>query len=206
MRPDSFIAIIDPPSFGRYSGTTNVRYGYGVAYFSAAEDLEPGTNAKITLKLRPRRTQSLHASIAAEVAPLPMTADSGEGQIATPNINPQWVTAGDPFWVDNNWDRSSVAKVVRGTDSVEIYVSAENEKLSSLIAKAQRRNVEAVDAIKDFYLEHISFQRFFKMRTRLSQPPMPRMRTAAQKAGTTANLRGPAKLYAASRKQFLSYW
>jgi hypothetical protein len=37
LRPDSFIAIIDPPSFGQYTGTTNVRDGYGVAYFSAAE-------------------------------------------------------------------------------------------------------------------------------------------------------------------------
>lgn len=162
MSPDSFIAIIDAPSFGRYSGTTNVKQGYGVAYFSAAADLEPGMTAKITLELRPRRTQSLRAFVAVEVVSLPETADSGEGQVATPNINPQWVTAADPFWIDNDWDRSSAAKVVRGTDSVEIYVSAENDKLSSLIVKAQRRNVDAVDAIKDFYLEHIAFHAFLQ--------------------------------------------
>jgi hypothetical protein len=31
--PDTFMAIINPPSFGQYSGTTNIRNGYGVAYF-----------------------------------------------------------------------------------------------------------------------------------------------------------------------------
>jgi hypothetical protein len=163
MRPDSFIAIIDPPSFGQYSGTTNVRDGYGVVYFNASDDLEVGTEAKITLEVRPRRAQSLHASVGIEVVPLPESAQSGEGgSVATPNINPQWVTEGDPFWTDNNWNRQSVAKVVRSGDSIEIYVSANNEKLVSLVTRAQRRNVEAVDAIKDFYLEHVSFHAFLE--------------------------------------------
>src|SRR5690606_20775023 len=37
------------------------------------------------------------------------------------------------------------------------FVSADNRKLSSLIARAQRRDASTVDAVKDFYLEHISF-------------------------------------------------
>ena len=46
VNPDTFIAIIDPPSFGQYTGTTNVRYGYGTAYFIANEDVEVGTKAQ----------------------------------------------------------------------------------------------------------------------------------------------------------------
>ena len=166
LKPDSFIAIIDPPSFGQYSGTTNVKDGYGVAYFTAVEDLADGIEAKITLEVRPRRAQSLHASIAIEVVPLPESAKPGEtGHVATPNINPQWVSEGDPFWIENGWSRQSVAKVVPSNDSVEIFVSANNDKLASLVARAQRRNVDAVDAIKDFYLEHVSFHAFLESAT-----------------------------------------
>ncbi len=162
MRPDSFIAIIDPPSFGQYTGTTNVREGYGTAYFSAADDLDLGTQARITFEVRPRRSATLQSSITTEIALLPTSADNKEGKVATPNVNPQWVNEGDPFWVDNNWNKQSVAKVVRDAESVEIFVSAANDKLSSLIARAQRRSMAAVDAIKDFYLEHISFHAFLE--------------------------------------------
>lgn len=162
-RPDSFIAIIDPPSFGQYSGTTNVRNGYGIAYFTAAEDLDLGAAGSITLEVRPRRSHSLDARLAVEVVPLPPAIDPSQpGPGATPNINPRWVSEGDPFWTDNNWNRSSVAKVIRSTDSVEIYVSAANEKLASLMARAQRRNVAAVDALRDFYLEHVAFHAFLE--------------------------------------------
>lgn len=163
LKPDSFIAIINPPTLGQYSGLTNVREGYGVAYFNAAEDLEVGVEGQITLEVRPRRAQSLHGSCAVKIASLPDAAKPGEkGSVATPNVNPQWVSEGDPFWVDNGWNRHSVALVVRSGDSVEIYVSSANEKLVALVARAQRRSVEAVDAIKNFYLEHLSFHAFLE--------------------------------------------
>jgi len=47
--------------------------------------------------------------------------------------------------------------VIRTEDSVDIFVSADNRKLGGLIVRAQRRDAATVDAIKDFYLEHISF-------------------------------------------------
>ncbi len=155
--PDSFIAVIDPPSFGQYTGTTNVRNGYGTAYFTVNEDLENGATANITFELRPRRATSLRSSIQVEVVPLPQGAGPGDGHVNTPNINPQWVVRDDPFWADNNWDDTSVAKVVRTDESVDVFVSAENRKLNHLISRAQRRDTNAVDSIKDFYLEHISF-------------------------------------------------
>jgi hypothetical protein len=156
-RPDSFIAVIDPPSFGHYSGTTSVRNGYGTAYFSANEEVDVGATAKITFEVRPSRSVSLQATISVDVVPLPERASTDEGNVPTPNINPQYVNEGSAFWKAEGWDHSSVAKVVRSEDSVEIFVSADNVRLNHVIARAQRRETKAVDAIKDFYLEHIAY-------------------------------------------------
>jgi hypothetical protein len=119
--------------------------------------LEVGATAQITMEVRPRRAASLRAITSVEVAAFPVSAGPGEGRVPTPNINPTWVTQGEPFWVENNWTIASVAKVVRTEDSVDIFISADNRKLSSLIVRAQRRDAATVDAVKDFYLEHISF-------------------------------------------------
>lgn len=155
--PDNFIAVVSPPSFGQYTGTTNVRDGYGVAYFRASDGLDVGSEGKITLEVRPPRAKTLSDSIDVEVVELPHTTGKDEGGAQTPNINPHWVLKGEPFWIDNGWTERSVAKVTREEDSVDIYVSADNEKLSQLIARAQRRDVAAVEVIKNFYLEHVSF-------------------------------------------------
>lgn len=157
LNPDNFMSVVAPPSFGQYTGTTNVRDGYGVAYFRALEDLDIGAKGKITLEIRPPRSQTLSDSIEVEVIELPQTAGPDDGASQTPNINPHWVSEGDAFWTDEGWNRTSVAKVTREEDSLDIYVSADNEKLSQLIARAQRRDMSAVDVVKNFYLEHISF-------------------------------------------------
>lgn len=157
LNPDTFIAVLDPPTFGQYTGTTNVINGYGTAYFRANEDLDECTTAEITLEVRPRRSTSLHGTVTAEVVPLPTPGGSGSGQVPTPNINPQWVTADDVFWTEHGWNDTSVARVERTSDSIDVYVSAEQRRLSALIARAQRRETSTVDSVKDFYLEHISF-------------------------------------------------
>lgn len=170
LNPDNFIAVVAAPAFGQYTGTTNVRDGYGVAYFRAADDLETGATGKITLEVRPPRSQTLSDSVDVEVVELPQTAgpDAGHGQ--TPNINPHWVSEGDAFWVDNGWSRKSVAKVTREEDSIDIYVSADNDRLSQLIARAQRRDIAAVDVVKNFYLEHVSFFALLQDIGRTTQP------------------------------------
>jgi hypothetical protein len=99
----------------------------------------------------------LSDAIDVEVVDVPETAGGDEGSAQTPNINPRWVSEGEPFWIDNGWDRTSVALVTREEDSVDVWVSADNERLSQLIARAQRRSIEAVDVLKNFYLEHVSF-------------------------------------------------
>jgi len=157
LNPDDFIAVITPPSVGRYSGTTNVKGGYGVTYFRASEEIEIGTKGEIALEVRPPRSSSLSTSVAVEVVALPKSAGPGPGNLQMPNINPRWVSDGDAFWLDNQWDKSSVAFVNEEEDSIDIFVSADNEKLSGLIARAQRLGEKEVESIKNVYLEHISF-------------------------------------------------
>lgn len=157
LNPDSFVAVIDPPSFGQYTGTTNIRSGYGTAYFTASENLDVGAQARITIEVRPRRSPSLRDSIDAEVIALPTEAGGGPGQVPTPNINPMWVAQGDPFWVERGWNENSVAAVGHDEESYDIYVSSDNRLLNGLITRAQRRDTAAVDSIRDFYLEHISY-------------------------------------------------
>jgi len=154
---DNFIAVINPPSIAQFTGTTSVRDGYGVAYFKAEVGVDIGTAAKITLELRPPKHTSLSDSIDVVMSDLPATAGGIQGEGAAPNINPIWVAKGDPFWNDNNWIKTSVAQVNQSDEGVDIYVSVDNEKLEALIARAQRRDLQAVESVKNFYLEHICF-------------------------------------------------
>jgi hypothetical protein len=116
-----------------------------------------GAVADITLELRPARARALDSSTKIEVKEVPEGAGTGTGSTPTPNINPNWVFRGDQWWIDNGRDDDTVAEVVRGEDSAEIYVSGENKKLAAVIARAQRKGVHVVDAFKDFYLEHVCF-------------------------------------------------
>ncbi len=157
MDPESFIATIDPPSFGQYTGTTSVRHGHGVAYFRVNGEQEIGTTAEVGLEVRPYGSKAVSASIRVQVVDAPRDVGSGNGSAATPNIYPQWVDVGDDFWIDRGWSDLSVAEVVRSEKSIDIFVSANNRNLDRLIQRAQRRGTPVIDAIKDFYLEHVSF-------------------------------------------------
>ena len=157
LNPDAFIAIIDPPTTARYTGTTTLHKGYGTAYFKAADNAEVGTDAEITLELRPNRARALDATSSIVVEPPPEDVADGPGGTATPNINPQFIDRNHPWWRDRGWDESWVAEVQRGEEGVDIYVSAENRNLTRIIGRAQRHGVSVVEAFKDFYLEHVCF-------------------------------------------------
>lgn len=154
---DAFIAII-PPSLGKFKGIMNVKKGYGTAYFQINDDVQIGTQSSITLELRPRFSKSLSDSIDIEVVEIPdQGSTNNPGNAKTPNINPQWVGAGSAYWIDNEWDEKAVAQVEQTDDEITVYVSKDNQNLSKLLAKAQRKGEEAVENIKAFYLEHVSF-------------------------------------------------
>jgi len=168
-KPDNFLAIITPPSVANFTGTANVKGGYGIAYFKALDGVPEDSAAKITIELRPPRSTALSDVMDVLVVPPPEVGVGGQGDALTPNINPRWVQEGDAFWVDNGWTNQSVAKVSREEDAIDIFVSAGNVNLSRVLARAQRHGVEGVDAIKNFYLEHLSFYALLHDIDRLSK-------------------------------------
>jgi hypothetical protein len=155
--PGSFIAAINPPSFGSFTGVANILDGHGKAFFKAAPDVEIGMLAEITLEVRPPISPTIRAQTSVKVAVLPDTSGENPGAGHTPNITPHWVGEGDDQWDEWGWDESSVAKVMKDDESINVFVSSDNSRLSTLIGRAQRHSTEAVDAIKEFYLEHISY-------------------------------------------------
>lgn len=155
--PDSFIAVCMPHSFSQYTGTTRINKGYGTAYFKAASDLQTEDTGSITLELRPPESTSLHDSIDAVVIDLPDSAGTGKGNLDTPSIDPLFIYPSDPFWKDRGWSENSVAEVDSNDEAVVVSVSGANKHLDKLLARAQRQSSEAVESLKDFYLEHISF-------------------------------------------------
>jgi hypothetical protein len=155
--PNTFIAAINPPSFASFTGLANVSNGHGKAFFKASADLNVGDRATITLELRPPAYPALRDEVQAEAVQLPQKAGPDPGQSQTPNITPHWVGEGEDMWVEWGWTRASVAKVMSDDESIDIWVSSDNEKLSALIARAQRYSTAAVEAIKDFYLEHMAY-------------------------------------------------
>lgn len=160
VNPDSFLAIIDPPSFGQYTGTTNVLNGHGHVYFTVNDDTPVGETAEITLELRPPRQRALRDAIGVEVIEPPQDSGGGSGQGRAPNINPHWIGPEDAYWQDNNWDDGDVAAVEESDDSVDIFVSRENRHLVRLVARAQRHGERVIEDIRNFYLEHISFHAY----------------------------------------------
>lgn len=170
---DNFIAVINPPSIGGYTGTASVRDGYGVAYFRAQDDAPIGAVGKITLELRPPKHTSLSDTAEIIVSEVPQTAGGKQGEAATPNINPHWISDGDQYWKEMQWTKRSVANVASEIEGVDIYVSADNEKLAGLIARAQRRSMQAVDNVKNFYLEHICFYALLENTERQAKADLP---------------------------------
>jgi|MTBAKMStandDraft_1061839.scaffolds.fasta_scaffold02555_7 hypothetical protein len=154
---ESFIAVIDPPTFAQFTGTTRVNSGYGTVYFQAADDIAVGDTGKVTLELRPPRSTAIGDAIECEVIPIPDTAGTEGTGATTPNINPVWVDIEHAFWQERGWDETAVAEVEQGEDSVTVFVSGENKQFNKLLSRAQRHGEEAVEAIKNFYLEHIAF-------------------------------------------------
>lgn len=154
---ESFIAVIDPPTFAQFTGTTRVNGGYGTVYFQAADDIEVDDTATVTLELRPPRSTAIGDKIEVTVIPLPETAGTEGSGATTPNIQPEWVDIEHPFWQERGWDETAVAEVEQAEDAVMVFVSGENKMFSKLLSRAQRHGDAAVEAIKDFYLEHLTF-------------------------------------------------
>lgn len=160
-KAETFVAFIEPQSFGSFTGTARVNNGYGIAYFKANEETEIGETGEITLELRPPRLKSITSSVDIVAVESPENSDTdGTGKNKSPNIEVTFVDKNSSIYQDNNWDETSVGDVANSQDGVFISISEENKNLTKLVAKAQRQNEQAVQNIKNKYLEHISFYAF----------------------------------------------
>lgn len=161
FNPDCFLAFIEPHSFGSFTGNANVVDGYGIAYFTTREDVEVGTESKITLELRPPRQKSLSSTIDCITIPAPEDSNADSpGNKNTPNINILAINETDAYYKDNNWNKETVASVDSDNQSINIFINDSNKHLIRLIERAQQYSSQAVDSIKTRYREHIAFTAF----------------------------------------------
>lgn len=159
--PDAFLAVIEPHSFGSFTGSARVVDGYGIVFFKTRENVDLGTKATITLELRPPRQKSLSSNIEVIASEYPENGDSKkEGDKNAPNIQIHAQNENDQYYKDNGWTYTSVADVDIETDAVHIFINDSNKHLTRLITKAQQYNTQAVESIKNRYREHIAFCAF----------------------------------------------
>ncbi|HMJ69646.1 MAG TPA: hypothetical protein VK508_12150 [Cyclobacteriaceae bacterium] len=159
--PDWFLAVIEPHSFGSYTGSARVVDGYGIAYFKARETIEDGVKARITLELRPPRQKTLSDSVSVVATVFPDDTDSKKsGNKGTPNIEVIAIGESDAYYKEHNWNYDTVAEVADDQDTVYIYINDSNRQLTKLIERAQQYSTQAVESVKNRYREHVGFCSF----------------------------------------------
>lgn len=156
--PDSFLAVIEPHSFGSFTGSARLVDGYGIVYFKCRDNIESEVTAKITLEIRPPRQKTLSDSITVIAKDAPENADSSNsGDKNTPNIQIHAINENDQYYRDQGWSTATVADVDISTESVDIFINDSNKNLTKIIRRAQQYSTQAVDSIKNRYREHIAF-------------------------------------------------
>jgi hypothetical protein len=159
--PDWFFAVIEPHSFGSFTGSARVVDGYGIAYFKTSDVVEEGAEAKITLELRPPRQKTITDTLSVIAVPLPKGADDkNPGNKNTPRIEIINVNENHQYYKDHNWNKTNVASVEDDQDTVYIYINDSNQHLTKLLERAQQYSTQAVDSIKNRYREHVGFCAF----------------------------------------------
>lgn len=159
--PDWFFAVIEPHSFGSFTGSARVVDGYGIAYFKTSDAVEEGAEAKITLELRPPRQKTITDTVSVIAAPLPEGSDDkNPGNKNAPKIEIINVNENHQYYKDHNWNKTNVASVEDDQDTVYIYINDSNQHLTKLLERAQQYSTQAVDSIKNRYREHVGFCAF----------------------------------------------
>jgi hypothetical protein len=120
--PDWFFAVMEPHSFGSFTGSARVVDGYGIAYFKTSDAVEEGAEAKITLELRPPRQKTITDTVSVIAAPLPEGSDDkNPGNKNAPKIEIINVNENHQYYKDHNWNKTNVASVEDDQDTVYIY-------------------------------------------------------------------------------------
>ncbi|MEM5811031.1 MAG: hypothetical protein QXP66_03970 [Candidatus Aenigmatarchaeota archaeon] len=168
--PDWFFAVIEPHSFGSYTGSARVVDGYGIAYFKTRENVEVGTEATITLELRPPRQKTISDTVNIIAAEFPEGTDTTRlGNKNVPNIEVIGVTENDPIYKEEGWTHKTVADVKDDEDTIYIYINESNLHFTKLLERAQQYSNQAVESIKNRYKEHIGFCAFMISRNKIEE-------------------------------------
>ncbi len=166
--PDWFYSVIEPHSFGSYTGSARVVDGYGIAYFKTWETVDVGTEAIITLELRPPRQKTISDTLKIISSAMEVGADiKNPGNKNAPNIEIIPVSEVDPYYKDHGWTANTVAEVADDKDTVFIYINDSNLHLSKLVERAQQYSTQTVESIKNRYREHIGFCTFMINRNKI---------------------------------------
>jgi hypothetical protein len=156
--PDAFLAVIEPHSFGSFTGSARLVDGYGIVYFKCRDNIESEITAKITLEIRPPRQKSLSDSITVIAKDIPENTDLSKlGEKNAPNIQIHAINENDQYFRDQGWSIATVADVDISSESVDIFINDSNKNLTKIIRKAHQYSMQAVDSIKNRYREHIAF-------------------------------------------------
>ncbi len=168
--PDWFFSVIEPASFGSYTGSARVVDGYGIAYFKTWETVEEGTQATITLELRPPRQKTISDTVTVLASPMEEGADTkNPGNKNTPGIEIIPVSESDPYYKDHGWTTQTVAEIADDQDTVFIYINDSNIHLAKLIERAQQYSTQTVESVKNRYREHIGFCSFMIDRNKIEE-------------------------------------
>ena len=159
-RPETFVALVNPIELCSYSGSTKVKSGHGTAYFKASENAEIGSEGEITLEIRPPNHKVISSTVKFKVVEPKEKLGGGKGKRKIPNITPLYIYKNSRLYKDEGWSLDSVAKVAQDPKGITIYVNGDNKNLSKLIERASRKNNNAVENIKNKYLEHICFNTY----------------------------------------------
>lgn len=159
--PDWFFAVIEPHSFGSYTGSARVVDGYGIAYFKTRENVEVGAEATMILELRPPRQKTISDTVKSIAVEFPEGTDSSKtGNKNTPNIEIISVTENSPIYKEEGWTNKTVADIKDTEDTVFIYINESNLHFTKLLERAQQYSNQAVESIRNRYKEHIGFCAF----------------------------------------------
>lgn len=157
---DHYNVDIKPINKAHYSGSTNIVDGYGIVYFNIDSKTQIDDYFNVSLSLKINENEVLTDNCDILVIDEPEKGEKGNQRSKVPNINPIPVNKEHPYYISSNWNEDSVSSVAENDESIEIFVSMENKNLSRILRRAQQYGSNAVDNIKNFYLEHISYHSF----------------------------------------------
>ncbi|MCY6483801.1 hypothetical protein OW763_05490 [Clostridium aestuarii] len=135
------------------TGKTKMKQGHGVIFFKVNSNLKIGDIINIRFDLKVKQTQ-LSDDINVVVT---QKVKNNSKNSVIPKIEPIPVEKSHPYWIRNGWDENSVAKVERSEQEITVYISIDNINISRIINKQFKSGKAAVEAIQNFYLEHICY-------------------------------------------------